>query len=695
MPVLILPSTFPLSVTVGPASMGTVKMTPPATTCGTNCTVTYQRGTVVTLTAIGNAGYAFSGWSGACSGTAGTCIVTVDDASEVSAAFVVATRDLVVSALTDPPALLAPGAAFSVTVSTTNQGSVSAGASTTRFYLSQDSLKDPADLLITSTLSVPALAPAATTTGSLSLTLPATTPLGPYRLLACADDKALIIESSETNNCLASVAVVDVQRPDLVGDGAHESPSNVAPGGSFTVTDTVENLGKINAGSSITRYYLSADAVKSAEDVLFAATRSVPALAAGATSSAAKTIVVPAATPLGTYTLIACADDLKAIIELDDNNNCLAANNTIQVGRPDLVETSLIVPAVAVVPGASFSVTDTVENRGNAPAGTSTTRYYLSPNGQSNQGVLLAATRSIAVLPAGATSTGSKTVAVPVTITVGTYYLVACADDLNVVIETADGNNCVASTGTVLIGWPDLVVTTVGTPPTEIAPGKMFSMTDTVQNQGTVNAAASSTVRFYLSIDLVRDGTDVLLTGSRSVASLPAGVSSSGTVSLTVPASTVPSTYQVIACADDLLKVAEGPNESNNCTPSGGAVNVRLPDLVESTITNPPITLTPGATFAVTETVTNLGAIGASATSTRYYLSTDGVSPGSVLLTGVRSVGTLSAGSSSTGTRSVTVPTTVSTGNYYLVACADDTKVVIESSETNNCLASAVTTTIR
>ena len=58
---------------------------------------------------------------------------------------------------------------------------------------------------------------------------------------------------------------------------------------------------------------------------------------------------------------------------------------------------------------------------------------------------------------------------------------------------------------------------------------------------------------------------------------------------------------------------------------------------------------------------------------------------GDVRLTGSRTVPALVAGGPSTGTVTVTVPSTITPGPYRLFACADDLKVVKELSDTNNC----------
>jgi hypothetical protein len=74
----------------------------------------------------------------------------------------------------------------------------------------------------------------------------------------------------------------------------------------------------------------------------------------------------------------------------------------------------------------------------------------------------------------------------------------------------------------------------------------------------------------------------------------------------------------VLACADDLGRVPER-TESNNCTASASPLTVGRPDLVVTTVTNPPGSATRGSTFTVTETVANEGALRAGPSTTRYY----------------------------------------------------------------------------
>jgi subtilase family serine protease len=111
-------------------------------------------------------------------------------------------------------------------------------------------------------------------------------------------------------------------------------------------------------------------------------------------------------------------------------------------------------------------------------------------------------------------------------------------------------------------------------------------------------------------------------------------------------------------------------------------------------VSNPPATLTAGASFTITDTVRNQGNARADATKTRYYFSVDTVkSVGDFLLIGARDVPTLLPNTTSTGSKLVQT-TGVSPGTYSSSACADDTQLRTEWDETNNCIASTTTVVV-
>jgi subtilase family serine protease len=233
---------------------------------------------------------------------------------------------------------------------------------------------------------------------------------------------------------------------------------------------------------------------------------------------------------------------------------------------------------------------------------------------------------------------------------------------------------------------PDLMELSLSNPPLAALAGSSFTATDTVKNQGTGSAVASTT-RYYVSLDDQWSSGDVLLAGSRPVGSMGSGGLSSGSTSVSIPSFVNTGLYYLLACADDTGQVLES-NELNNCRASTTQVLVTKPDLVETSVSNPPSAAPAGSSFPVTDTVTNQGNGSAGPSATRFFLSFDTTKSGGDVPIGGRSVGNLAVNGSSTVTTSVSIPSFVNTGLYYLLACADDTGQVLESNELNNCRAS-------
>lgn len=106
--------------------------------------------------------------------------------------------DLVVSSLVAPEKVRL-GKTIVVKVMTKNNGSASAGASTTGIYLSTDKKLGKGDTWLES-ISVPDLAAGELYPGEKSVTVPSGIGAGTYYIFAVADDDGIISEIKETNN---------------------------------------------------------------------------------------------------------------------------------------------------------------------------------------------------------------------------------------------------------------------------------------------------------------------------------------------------------------------------------------------------------------------------------------------------------------------------------------------------------------
>lgn len=653
-----------------------------------------------------------------------------------------ASPDLGVSSLSDPPSTLVLGQMFDVMDTTGNTGSsaatATAGPSTTRFYLSFDGTaktKFLGERPVGSLMGGNSDGPVTT-----SVTVPPGTAAGSYFLLACADDKLAVGENNEKNNCRASAMATNVSGPNLIESGVTLDVNTVGVDGHVKVTESTDNTGTAPAGASRTKIFISTDSVHTVADWQLLPTcvypyyRAIGTLAAGASSPATTTAslcyresastVVKHLQP-GTYYIIACADENKEVAETVETDNCTVANTTLLVtadttSKPDLVEIQVQGPTSDVTTGAGgrFDITDTASNQGTADAVASTTGFFLSTNGTTNFANSRLAQRSVPALTTNAQNTSSPatTMTIPPGMPDGDYFVRACADTPGVNPESNENNNCtVANEGTsatplvVHLTSPDYIISSINElPPGPLKLGQSFTATDTTKNQGAGAAMVSSTTRFYLSTDRVSKSKFI---GQRTVGALAGGASDGPTdTQVTIPAGTLQGSYYLLACADDKLNVPEG-NEKNNCTASTTAQMLTGPNLVETNVTLSPssVSSTSGST-TLTETVENHGNDDAAASRTRLYLSSDAVHSGDdlVLLPSCtypyfRQIGTLTPTSTSPSSisaqmcyRDTTTGTNVRVppGTYHVLACADDYHTVNETVENDNCTDATTTLTV-
>ena len=131
-------------------------------------------------------------------------------------------------------------------------------------------------------------------------------------------------------------------------------------------------------------------------------------------------------------------------------------------------------------------------------------------------------------------------------------------------------------------------------------------------------------------------------------------------------------TYVVMACAD-VLAAATEIDEATNCVSSSFFRVVRA-DLVVTTLTATPESLSPGGKLTATVRLRNQGDLPAVASHTRFFLGSAATrNQTDVRFASLLAFGTLAPAQNASAKLTLTVPN-VAPGTYFLLACADDTK---------------------
>ena len=574
------------------------------------------------------------------------------------------------------------GTRFTLSATVRNDGDGDSGVTTLRYYRSTDATITTSDTVV-GTDTVTGLAASGSANESVELVARSTP--GTYYYGACVD--AVAEESDTTNNCSSSVEV-DVRElqeesqgtPDLVVVSPSVSNSGPTAGTKFTLSATVRNDGDGASEATTLRYYQSTDATIATSDTEIG-TDALTGI--GVSGSSSGSVEVTAQSTPGTYYYGACVDAVTD--ESDDTNNC---SSSVRVNVPEPQEQSqgypdLTIQAVSAAtapggtyPGESFTLSATVRNDGDGASEATTLRYYQSTDATISTSDTEMGTDTVAGIDASENTSESVDLTAPAN--PGTYYYGACVDAVEDESDTT--NNCSSSVQINVLELqnpPNLVVESPSVNNNSPDAEAMFTLSATVRNNGS-GASEATTLRYYRSTDATITTSDTEV-DTDTVAGLDASESSSESVDLTAPQD--PGTYYYGACVDS---VTDESDTTNNCS-SSVEVNVQgYPDL---TVSSPSVNDSgpaAGASFTLSATVRNDGDGEATATTLRYYRSTDSTITTSDAEVGTDAVSKLAASGTSAQSISLTAPSTA--GAYYYGACVDT--VTDESDTTNNCSSS-------
>ncbi|MCX6245930.1 MAG: T9SS type A sorting domain-containing protein [Bacteroidetes bacterium] len=268
---------------------------------------------------------------------------------------------------------------------------------------------------------------------------------------------------------------------DLVVQNPAATPSSIPDGSNVTASCTVLNQGAASAGSCNLKYYLSTDNTYSAGDILLA-TDVIPVLNASGYWSFSKPLTIPSGTLPGTYYIVFFADADGQVTEVSENNNAGSAQVVVTsaAGLADLVVINPGVNPSSLNPGNTTTATCTVKNLGPGSAGVSSLKYYLSGNTTYETGDTYLATDAVTALAANGTSPFNKTLTIPSTTGVGTWYILFIADADGQVPEVNELNN---------LGYTTITVKAPqGCNSTTMYPSKALSTTTSWKYQKSINA---------------------------------------------------------------------------------------------------------------------------------------------------------------------------------------------------------------
>ena len=342
------------------------------------------------------------------------------------------------------------------------------------------------------------------------------------------------------------------------------------------------------------------------------------------------------------------------------------------VVAPDLLVSTPTLEGGNLTVGTSFTLVARVLNQGGAESTATTVRFYRSADATITTSDTEVGTGSVSVVAASGVSTQSIDLTAPSD--AGTYYYGACVDTVSG--ESSTNNNC-SSALTVTVEEetstaPDLVAVLDYIANRIYSPGEAITLTGYVRNQGD-GASAATTVRYYYSTDTTITSSDTELS-TDSLGGLAASGTSNLSIDVTLPSEAGYHYYGV--CVD----VVSGESDTtNNC--GRALVRVYAPDLTVWASKDGG-NLVVSESFTLKATVSKNGRGGSSATTLRYYRSTDDTITTSDTELGTDAVDAFEGGShSSRHSISLTAPSTA--GAYYYGACVD--AVPGESDTTNNC----------
>ncbi len=547
-----------------------------------------------------------------------------------------------------------------------NKGGFPAASANVGYYFSMDDTLDSSDIFLDST-SVGKMIGGKSIQFEKYVQLPLTLSSGLYYIFAKTDFSNAIPEPDEQNNIARFTILINTAPSDLELTNLTFSSINLTNCPYYINFDTyLNNNGNLTEDSSWVGLFLSPDNQLDSTDTFIGKRYVELNIPANSIQQISIGFNVPLTIAPGIYFVFSVADYTHRLNESNELNNAVSFPIRLAPRYSDLVTLSGNV-LYYNYNNSKFCRIDNFASAdvGNYPIYSGKTAVYLSSDSLFDAGdVFLDTVFSIS----------NSTFYLDSLVSPGNYYLITELDFRNQDPESDETNNLLAMPFIVPDTSNDLAFYWVVDKRKTCVAGNEIGVTGIYKNKS-ANQLSNLQVGVYLSSDTLIDSADIKLLSTRGnyfFAGMPI-----------IPRGTVQGNYYLIFKVDDNDSIPE-TDESNNSTYLPLYVYPSQVDLTFNTTTLSNSAVAAGYTLVANAEVYNHSNNKVKSSKVGFYLSNDTLfDTGDLFLT--HSFDTpIEAGSYSYKNTQLTIPSSTTNGNYFILFFVDDSSQVNEDNESNN-----------
>ncbi|CAK0758371.1 putative High-affinity leucine-specific transport system, periplasmic binding protein LivK [Gammaproteobacteria bacterium] len=653
-------TTFPIAVTKSGTGNGAVTSNPTGINCGTDCTEDYTSGTSVTLTATPDSNATFTGWSGDCTGTSGTCTLSMTAARNVTATFAPITYLLTVNrsgtgngTVSSAPAGITQCASATCVANFSSGTSVTLTASpatdsTFTGWSGDCTGSDTCVVSMTAAKNVTLRFNSKTQTIGTITFNPADLTMGGNTTASATATSGLPVTFSSTTTSVCTVSGSTVTgiaagtctiAADQTGNASYNAASQVTQ--TITVSQISQTIGAINFNPAtlVVGSTTTASATATSDNpVTFSSTTPSVCTVSGSTVTGitvGSCTIAANQTGNANYNAAPRVTQTFTISKLNQTIGAISISPTTLTFNGTTTVSATTTSGLTVTFSSTTPNVCTVNSRivTSTSAGTCTiaanqtgnTNYNAAPRvtktftiGKANQ-TIGAITVTPPTLAAGGTTTASAMATSSLTVTFSSTTPSVCTVSGHTVTDVGIGTCTIAAnqTGnanynpaprvtrnlTVARPRPDFVVTGITLIPAAPAANGTFSINVTIKNQGT-DASYGGQLNVWLN-QTEDQNCDTQGDRNTAVGTLTAGASKTLTFS-GLPAGSA-GTKTLHAFVDNACTIIESQETNNQRAQTYTVIPPPRPDLVVTGITLTPISPAANGTFSARVTIRNQG----------------------------------------------------------------------------------------